>query len=72
GAGTYTVQLKSTNQCKSDSIIKTVSLTGIAELGLNETFSIRTHKKTVEISNLNPTQALYVTLSSLEGKQLVD
>lgn len=72
GAGTYTVQLKSTNQCKSDSIIKTVSLTGISELGLNETFSIRTHKKTLEISNLNPTQALYVTLSSLEGKQLVD
>lgn len=72
GAGTYTVQLKSTNQCKSDSIVKSISLTGISELSLNETFSIRTHKKTMEIVNHNPTQTLYVTLSSMEGKQLID
>lgn len=71
GAGTYTVQLKSTNQCTSDSLVKSVTLTGISELSLKEPFSLRTHKKVLEILNHNPTLPLYFTLSSIEGKQLV-
>jgi len=71
GAGTYTVQLKSRNQCTSDSVVKSVTLTGISELSLKEPFSLRTHKKVLEILNHNPTLPLYFTLSFIEGKQLV-
>lgn len=71
GSGTYTVQLKSTNQCTSDSVVKSVTLTGISELSLIEPFSIRTQKKAIEILNHNPTLPLCFTLSSIEGKQLV-
>lgn len=67
GPGTYTVQLKSKNACTSDSITKTVTLTGIKEHE-SSVFAGITYYNNQLIVKLNTTTEYNLSLYSTDGK----
>ena len=69
--GTFTIQLKVTNGCTSDSIVKSITIAGIEELNLAENSGVYfAEGKLFYRSNFNPDAV--VSVYSSEGKKLVE
>lgn len=68
GAGTYTVQLKAFNSCSSDSIAKTVSLTGIKEITEQPAPKISLDDNIIQITFNNDFLKKNISIFSSEGK----
>lgn len=70
GAGTYTIQLKSKNNCTSDSIAKIVSLTSVKEYSQSEIFEVLVANNGVIVQLKNNDFYSYEIIS-FDGKVLI-
>ncbi len=67
GPGTYTVQLKSSNSCTSDSITKIITLTNIAEQELSEFMSVTFYNNQLIVKLTHPSE-YKLCLYLIDGK----